>query len=421
MGTTNGMGADPSMPGPGKSYVPGAGWVYAGQQVPFVGNPADNGGNGMYTPTNAMPSTSPIAVPPPPPSVVQALANFKPYQIDYSKYGSAPQAGASYGRNPLTPFNMSGIAGAAHPMQQQPYQSASSIIGKLGQSAPVGARAASYMPVMGASNASQAPQPHARGGSIRGYAYGGSAGGNMNIQDGYDQRWRNPLENTWLGRQMSSAPSGPSGVPFQRQGMAPNPQDGLDVQNGGGGGNSISGGDGSPAAGNNGLANFMGQMGMKLLNGGRFAQGGLVRGPGGGQDDNQIRNVENGSFVVPADVVAHLGDGSNEEGAKKLHSLFHHPAMQKFANGGVVAKNEVVSPLGNTTIAISPGEFHVPRNMVTALGAGDHDAGTKKLYSMISRVRKQKGQKGHPPKAKPPEQYVNPLGGQDASSNPLGG
>lgn len=52
----------------------------------------------------------------------------------------------------------------------------------------------------------------------------------------------------------------------------------------------------------------------------------LLRGPGGGQDDNLIANggeirVSPGEYVVSAEDVSMLGDGSNEEGAKRLDKM----------------------------------------------------------------------------------------------------
>lgn len=60
-----------------------------------------------------------------------------------------------------------------------------------------------------------------------------------------------------------------------------------------------------------------------------FAEGGPVLGPGGGMDDlvpamiegQQPAALSNDEFVIPARTVAALGDGSSEEGHRKLYSL----------------------------------------------------------------------------------------------------
>ena len=65
---------------------------------------------------------------------------------------------------------------------------------------------------------------------------------------------------------------------------------------------------------------------------GSYAAGGnprLLKGPGDGMSDNipaqigasQPARLADGEFVIPADVVSHLGNGSTDAGAKKLHAM----------------------------------------------------------------------------------------------------
>lgn len=66
---------------------------------------------------------------------------------------------------------------------------------------------------------------------------------------------------------------------------------------------------------------------------GGYAAGGrqprLLKGPGDGMSDNipatiadrQPARLADGEFVVPADVVSHLGNGSTDAGAQKLHGM----------------------------------------------------------------------------------------------------
>ena len=89
--------------------------------------------------------------------------------------------------------------------------------------------------------------------------------------------------------------------------------------------------------GRNSLADFTPDM-MQFRQGGistlgSYSDGGrLLRGPGDGMSDSipaQIRGrrrvqparLADGEFVVPADVVSHLGNGSTDAGAKKLYSM----------------------------------------------------------------------------------------------------
>jgi hypothetical protein len=63
---------------------------------------------------------------------------------------------------------------------------------------------------------------------------------------------------------------------------------------------------------------------------GSYSDGGrMLKGPGDGMSDNipamigskQPARLADGEFVVPADVVSHLGNGSTDAGAKKLYAM----------------------------------------------------------------------------------------------------
>ena len=46
-----------------------------------------------------------------------------------------------------------------------------------------------------------------------------------------------------------------------------------------------------------------------------------VTGEGDGTSDSIPAMLANGEFVIPADVVSHLGNGSTDAGAKKLYGM----------------------------------------------------------------------------------------------------
>ena len=60
-----------------------------------------------------------------------------------------------------------------------------------------------------------------------------------------------------------------------------------------------------------------------------LANGGVVRGPGDGTSDSipamidghQPAAISQGEFIIPADVVSGLGNGSTEAGAQRLYAL----------------------------------------------------------------------------------------------------
>jgi hypothetical protein len=73
---------------------------------------------------------------------------------------------------------------------------------------------------------------------------------------------------------------------------------------------------------------------------GGYASGGnprLLKGPGDGMSDNipavigdrQPARLADGEFVIPADVVSHLGNGSTEAGAKQLYKMMDRIRQQR--------------------------------------------------------------------------------------------
>jgi hypothetical protein len=65
---------------------------------------------------------------------------------------------------------------------------------------------------------------------------------------------------------------------------------------------------------------------------GGYSDGGrMLKGPGDGMSDSipasigskQPARLADGEFVVPADVVSHLGNGSTDAGAKQLYSMMN--------------------------------------------------------------------------------------------------
>jgi len=76
---------------------------------------------------------------------------------------------------------------------------------------------------------------------------------------------------------------------------------------------------------------------------GGYAAGGnprLLKGPGDGMSDNipatiagkQPARLADGEFVIPADVVSHLGNGSTEAGAKILHAMMTKVRKERTGN-----------------------------------------------------------------------------------------
>ncbi len=84
---------------------------------------------------------------------------------------------------------------------------------------------------------------------------------------------------------------------------------------------------------------FMRSGGISDLGG--YSDGGrLLKGPGDGMSDNipatiaekRPARLADGEFVIPADVVSHLGNGSTDAGAKQLYSMMDRVRQSRTGN-----------------------------------------------------------------------------------------
>ena len=121
-------------------------------------------------------------------------------------------------------------------------------------------------------------------------------------------------------------------------------------------------------------------------------------GRGTGQSDDIPAMLNNGDYVLDADTVAQLGDGSSKAGAQALehfrNQIPHH------AHGGLTEP---------VPAKIADGEYVLPSSFVTALGGGDNKTGSKLLDKMREELREHKRSAPVdkiPPKAKSPLDYL---------------
>jgi hypothetical protein len=97
-----------------------------------------------------------------------------------------------------------------------------------------------------------------------------------------------------------------------------------------------------------------GRYGVPMLNksvGGiaSFARGGYLDGPGDGMSDSIPATIEgkqparlaDGEFIVPADVVSHLGNGSTKAGAQRLYSMMD---KIRHARTGTTQQGKQINP-----------------------------------------------------------------------------
>jgi hypothetical protein len=104
--------------------------------------------------------------------------------------------------------------------------------------------------------------------------------------------------------------------------------------------------------------------------------------------------LEGGSFVIPADVVSGVGDGSSEEGHDILTRMFNmnenNMAAGGLLKGPIQGAGGGLDDLIQTSIdgvrsaRVSNDEFVVPSAIVNQLG------GPEKLYDLMKNIRQQR-------------------------------
>lgn len=120
-------------------------------------------------------------------------------------------------------------------------------------------------------------------------------------------------------------------------------------------------------------------------------------GGGTGQSDDIPAMLHDGDYVMDADVVAALGDGSSKAGREVLEGFRGQISHSEKAQGKPVPAK------------IADGEYVFPAGFVTALGGGDNKAGAKILDGLREKLRAHKRSAPTskiPPKAKSPLDYI---------------
>lgn len=122
-------------------------------------------------------------------------------------------------------------------------------------------------------------------------------------------------------------------------------------------------------------------------------------GRGTGQSDDIPAMLHDGDYVMDAEAVSALGDGSSKAGAQAL-ARFQQQVPHR--DGGPVSGNPVPAK-------IADGEYVFPEAFVTALGGGDNKQGAQMLDAMRETLRAHKRSAPTskiPPKAKSPLDYL---------------
>jgi hypothetical protein len=109
-------------------------------------------------------------------------------------------------------------------------------------------------------------------------------------------------------------------------------------------------------------------------------------------------------FVVPADVVSHLGNGSSEAGLKLLASKFGAEPIK--GDGDGMSDSIPTKIDGVQQARVANEEAFISPEMVERLGNGDSRKGAKKLYAMMDQIRKDRTGTSKQGKQIEPEKYM---------------
>jgi hypothetical protein len=135
---------------------------------------------------------------------------------------------------------------------------------------------------------------------------------------------------------------------------------------------------------------------------------GPIKSPVAGRTDHIPLNVPNGSYVVPSDVVSHIGQGNTSAGHARLTQMFHggHLPAASGVRGGRPASSMGMSksPAGGlppvfkaggvtdgddegVPIMAAGGEHVLSPEEVAHVGGGDIDHGHRILDAWMKKVR----------------------------------
>ena len=110
------------------------------------------------------------------------------------------------------------------------------------------------------------------------------------------------------------------------------------------------------------------------------AQGGLMGLAAGG--------MAKGGFVVPADVVSALGNGSTDAGLRALKVKLGSIKPIK-GKGDGLSDSIPTSIDGRQPARVADGEAYIDPKVVAKIGGGDAKKGAQKLYAMMDKIRSQ--------------------------------
>lgn len=132
-----------------------------------------------------------------------------------------------------------------------------------------------------------------------------------------------------------------------------------------------------------------------------FKKGGYIKGKSGGQADDKKAKLRPDDYILDATTLSLYGDGNSEAGAER----FKKEVESRYSN--IHRMNTPEPSVKYIDALVSPGEYRVKREVVSAIGKGDAKKGADILDSFRKNLRSHKGvTKFLPPKSKPFDHYA---------------
>jgi hypothetical protein len=120
---------------------------------------------------------------------------------------------------------------------------------------------------------------------------------------------------------------------------------------------------------------------------------------GGGLNSLKAGGLREGAFIVPADVISHLGNGSSEAGMKIIQERLKGRPIKGPGDG--MSDSIPTTIAGKQPARVANEEAEIPPEVVAALGGGSLEKGAKKLYEMMDKIRQDRtGKKKQAPAVK---------------------
>jgi len=119
----------------------------------------------------------------------------------------------------------------------------------------------------------------------------------------------------------------------------------------------------------------------------------------GGLTSLKVGGLREGAFIVPADVISHLGNGSSEAGMKIVQERLKGRPIKGPGDG--MSDSIPTTIAGKKPARVANEEAEIPPEVVAAIGDGSMEKGAKKLYEMMDKIRQDRtGKKKQAPAVK---------------------